>query len=322
MFQDSNEECALSCPCARSFCKDVPRPGARSGKSSVKSWCICWCSLSWLTESEPGGSQSGVAKSKPSHYSTDELRINHHVAKKELSLAFMLSSHPGVNPLPTCPTKCVGQFKLCSLIFSISYARGLCKMRKSKTLGLCPACVWHPACGFSAFIFNTVFGEEINESTPFCHAPRSTSPSSPCRNARAWRFFLLTGCDSLAGKRWCGWSRTQQITPLWFPVKNCSVGSPPECILQPTCSAPCLLQHCWWGTTHSCHSECLWWNEKIYDLPYSPSTSTVPPTSAFPELEGQKFKSCFEELLTRYQLLHIASAGRIWTISLEMSLLK
>lgn len=113
------------------------------------------------------------------------------------------------------------------------------------------------------------------------------------------------------------------LTNHSFPVKNCSVGSTWESTLQPTCSAPCLLQHCWWGTTHSCHSECLWRNEKIYDLvPYSPSTSVfLPRPPAFPELEGQKFKSCFEQLLTCYQLLHIASAG-VLTISLEMSLLR
>lgn len=189
----------------------------------------------------------------------------------------MLSSQPGVNPLPTSPAKYVGQFKLCPLIFSISYARGLCKVRKSKTLGLCPACVWHPAHGFSAFIFNTVFGKEINESNPFCHAPGSTSPSSPCRDARAWRFFFFTGCDSLTGKRWFGWSHTEQITHLWFPVKNCTVGS----LQSPSCSPPAqLLIFCSVAggeLTHSWHSECLWWNERIYDLPYSPSTSAVSP---------------------------------------------
>lgn len=95
-------------PCARSFCKDVLRPGARSGKSSVKSWYICWYILSWLSESQPGGSQSRVAKSKPPDYSKNELGMNQHVAKREPSLAFMLSSQPGVNPLPHQPCQVCG----------------------------------------------------------------------------------------------------------------------------------------------------------------------------------------------------------------------
>lgn len=155
------------------------------------------------------------------------------------------------------------------------------------------------------------------------HQGAPGSSSSPCRDARAWRFFPLNWL-------WLScWQKVIWLEPHWTNhsfVISCEetlCGIPPECILQPTCSAPHLLQHCWWGTTHSWLSKCLWWNERIYDLPYSPSTSTVsPPTSAFRELEGQKFKSCFEQLLTCYQLLHIASTGRILTISLEMSLLK
>lgn len=113
------------------------------------------------------------------------------------------------------------------------------------------------------------------------------------------------------------------MTHLLFPAKNRSVGSAQESLPHPTCPAPRLLQHCWWGTALSCHSECLWRNGKINDhLPCSPSTSTVfLPPSAFPELLGQKFKSCFEQLLTCYRLLHRTCSGWILIIPLETGLL-
>lgn len=149
-------------------------------------------------------------------------------------------------------------------------------------------------------------------------------PHPPCRNVKACRFLLWTCHDFLGGKRWFGWNQTHKslICFLWRPALGGLLRSP-------SCSPPAQLpifcstageEQLIHITLNVCGGMKRFMS--FFPTPYPPPLFSFPSTSAFPELEGQKFKSCLEQLLTCYQLLHIASTGCILTISLEMSLLK
>lgn len=138
----------------------------------------------------------------------------------------------------------------------------------------------------------------------------------------ACRFLLLTCHDSLGGNRGFDLSRPHKLliccflwrTALWGLLESPSCSPPAQLLIFCSIADGEQLIHV---TMNACGGMIRFMTTS--PTPHPPLLFLSP---LFPKLEGQKFKSCFEQLLTCYQLLHIACAGCILTISLEMSLLK